>query len=386
MGKRWRKLGFIAIFICGFFIVGIILGNIFTDILRELPEDTGFMRNNFWGFIILLFSFFVFLFISAFLQVIVHETGHLVCGLLSAYRFVSFRIGTYTLIKRGGKYRIKKYNVPGTAGQCLMMPPEQKNDKIPYKLYNAGGVLFNFAFSAVAILCIMLFQLPVFVHILLLAFSIAGIFYGLLNFIPMRMSGIANDGYNMRMLGKDAVARFIFYTQLKINGLQMQGMRLSDMPDDWFRIPKDTDMNNGFHLSMFLLRSARYTEQLKFSEAHDCLDKVEPFSLKLVELYQIEMLCELLFLEMVGAGRQEIIRLLYTDKVRKYMENYQDVIFSKKRILYTIALLLEDDEEQAARLFDEAVKLEDTYPNLGESKGELHIMEYVRDTFSRRAS
>ena len=30
---------------------------------------------------------------AAFLQIIIHETGHLVFGLLSGYRFLSFRIG-----------------------------------------------------------------------------------------------------------------------------------------------------------------------------------------------------------------------------------------------------------------------------------------------------
>ncbi len=40
-----------------------------------------------------------------FLQIIIHEAGHLVCGLASGYRFVSFRILSFTLIREDGKLK-----------------------------------------------------------------------------------------------------------------------------------------------------------------------------------------------------------------------------------------------------------------------------------------
>ena len=38
------------------------------------------------------------------LQVVLHEGGHLVCGVLTGYRFVSFRILQFTLLRRKGHY------------------------------------------------------------------------------------------------------------------------------------------------------------------------------------------------------------------------------------------------------------------------------------------
>ena len=83
------------------------------------------------------------LLISLPIQVILHEGGHLVCGLMSGYQFVSFRIFNFTFIRKDGKLIIKKYAVAGTGGQCLLSPPERKLEEIPVVWYNLGGVLAN---------------------------------------------------------------------------------------------------------------------------------------------------------------------------------------------------------------------------------------------------
>ena len=82
----------------------------------------------------------VALFIAAYLQIILHEAGHLVCGLLSGYNFVSFCIGSFTIIKQDGKIRIKRFKLAGTGGQCHMSQPRDVAlDEVPTMLYNAGG-------------------------------------------------------------------------------------------------------------------------------------------------------------------------------------------------------------------------------------------------------
>ena len=41
-------------------------------------------------------------------QVILHEAGHLVCGLLSGYRFSSFRVGNLMWVKADGHLRLRR--------------------------------------------------------------------------------------------------------------------------------------------------------------------------------------------------------------------------------------------------------------------------------------
>lgn len=52
---------------------------------------------------------------------------------MTGYSFISFSVGSFTLIKEDKKLKHKKFNIPGTAGQCLIMPPAL-NDGIPMEL------------------------------------------------------------------------------------------------------------------------------------------------------------------------------------------------------------------------------------------------------------
>ena len=58
------------------------------------------------------------------LQIIIHESGHLLFGLLTGYRFVSFRVFSFMILKEGGQLRLRHLNLAGTGGQCLMDAPD----------------------------------------------------------------------------------------------------------------------------------------------------------------------------------------------------------------------------------------------------------------------
>ena len=87
--------------------------------------------------------------LAFFIQIILHEAGHLICGLLSGYEFVSFRVGSLTLVKEDGKFAIKKFSIKGTGGQCLLMPKNDNYKECSYILYNLGGILMNLIVSII---------------------------------------------------------------------------------------------------------------------------------------------------------------------------------------------------------------------------------------------
>jgi len=380
MAEKQKKSSLISLLI--FILIGAAAGFIIAFYSTKISGGPNPVKNDFLWFMLNLVLILFILIASIYVQIVLHEAGHLVFGLLSGYKFVSFRVGSLTLIRKSGKFQLKTYKIPGTGGQCLMMPPQLINGDFPYKLYNLGGVLFNFIFSGLAILCILIFNFPVISTTFLLAFAVVGIIFGLLNGIPLKLSGIANDGYNIYLLNKDKISRWAFYLQLKINGLQAEGMRLKEMPDEWFVIPENTDVKNNLHLSILLLRSSWYIDQLRFDEARQFLEDMEPYASNLLGLYQNERTCELLFCEMIGEFRPERIAELYTESIKTYIQQYNKYLFSKKRILYAYMLIIEKDKVKSEVIFNEALKMKDRYPVLGDAESELDIMEYVRSRYN----
>lgn len=87
-----------------------------------LPENESF-------FAVFLFGLAGFC-VSFALQTILHETGHLIGGLLTGYKFCSFRIGNLQLQRENGALRFRRLKLAGTGGQCLMTPPEPVDGKI----------------------------------------------------------------------------------------------------------------------------------------------------------------------------------------------------------------------------------------------------------------
>ncbi len=84
--------------------------------------------------------------LSFVLCILIHELGHLIFGLLSGYKFVSFKILFLKVINQESlKVAIEPFNIM-MPGQCLMKPTNRK-----YIMYNLGGLIFTYIFSIIAI-------------------------------------------------------------------------------------------------------------------------------------------------------------------------------------------------------------------------------------------
>ncbi len=83
--------------------------------------------------------------------------NHLIFGLLTGYRFSSFRIFNLMLVKESGRLRIRRLSIAGTGGQCLMCLPDLVNGTMPFILYNFGGAIMNILAALIdLILCFFL--------------------------------------------------------------------------------------------------------------------------------------------------------------------------------------------------------------------------------------
>lgn len=208
--------------------------------------------------------------VSIAILVVSHETGHLIFGLLSGYKFVSFRIFNLTFIKKDGKFGIKRFSIAGTSGQCLLLPPDKPIEKISTGWYNIGGVLINL-FEVIVVVILMPLITNAFLSECLFTFILIGILLIIFNGIPMKLGGASNDAYNMLALRKNMIAKKGLVDALRINCESQNGQRLKDMPESWFEVPENIDFKNQLEVSIPLSAASRLVDMMDFSLHRKCL-------------------------------------------------------------------------------------------------------------------
>ena len=214
-----------------------------------------------------LVGLFLGMYVALFFHMLIHEAGHLVFGLLTGYKFSSFRIFSFMWMKEDGKMKLKRLSLAGTGGQCLMSPPDRKDGKIPLVLYNLGGSFINIIIGALFLVVYLLCSDSPFLSPLLLIFAVVGFITAMMNGIPMRMGTVDNDGYNAFALSKNKEAVEAFWVQLKVAEQSAKGVRIKDMPSAWFTVPTDEAMKNSMVAVRGVFACNRLMDEEKFEEA-----------------------------------------------------------------------------------------------------------------------
>lgn len=315
-------------------------------------------------------------FVSIAVLIPLHEAGHLVCGLLSGYKFVSFRIFNLTIIKIDGKLRVKRYGVAGTSGQCLLTPPDLPLDEIPTAWYNFGGVLANIIAALLAIPLIFMVEHPLAGEIVVV-FLFTDVLMILMNGVPMKISGAPNDGYNMLSLRKQPVSKRAFVESLRANALLQNGIRPKDMPEEWFALPEEINYKNQLEISIPLMAISRLMDELRFGEALQQLESLYEHKQEILGLFVKEIECELVFLRLVAGNNMEGARALLDKNLKQYIKIYSKIMSSKERIRCSIALLMDNDRAKAEEIYNNLRARQSEYLLQGEVKSDLAIMEAV---------
>ncbi len=310
--------------------------------------------------------------ISVSLLIPAHEGGHLVCGLLSGYKFVSFRIFNLTFIRINGRMRVKRFGVAGTGGQCLLTPPQLPIDEIPTAWYNAGGLLVNLLLLIAAIPLLLLLDLSAIEAELLVVFMITNLMFLLLNGIPMQ----GNDAYNMLQIRNGQLSKRALVIQLRSNALIQEGVRPKDMPNDWFEWRTDVNWKKALEVSIPMMHASRELDMMNMEQAYAEFSELYKHKDDIMELYVMEIACELAFCAMV-TGREQEARELLSSKIREYAETYSRVMSSKQRLLFATALCLDNDRAKAETIYTDLEKSRDRYLLQGEVKSDLAIMRAV---------
>ena len=367
--------------ICFFTILGAILGLAMISFVDwQLPEGISSSAKIFRLCITL-----IFLYLTVMIHIVLHEAGHLIFGLMSGYQFSSFRIGSHMLMKENGKLVHRKIKIAGTGGQCLMIPPEMVDGKFPVVLYNLGGAIINLVVTALMIPVFMAIDKSSVFALFFFIFIAMGAITGLSNGIPMRTNTIDNDGYNAISLGKSKEAMRAFWIQMKTNEQLTKGIRTKDMPEEWFEVPSDEAMKNSMVATIGVYAASRLMDQHRFEEAGKLIDHLLEIETGMVALHRNLLICDQIYLELIGQNRSDRLEALYTKELKKFMKamkTFPSVI----RLEYAYRLLAEHDSESAAKSMAAFERVAATYPYPNDINTERELMEIAAKISSGEAN
>ncbi len=326
--------------------------------------------------IISLLAFIICMYIT----ILIHELGHLVCGLITGYTFLAFRISSITLAKIDGKLCFKRFYIPGTGGQCLLVPPPQVEGKIPFTLYTIGGSLFNFLFSILFLFVGYSTNFTLsFVSFLFLILGYTGAYIGLANIVPLRIGLIQNDGLNLLEMKKNNAAMHSFWLQLKHTEFQFNGIRAKDIDTSLFIPLIEDDYNYSLATAIDFIKENYYMDNHDFDKTNTLIDFILQGDKKILPLQKTLLLCDKIFIELLGNTNKETINLMEDKKFKNtlYQLRYNITVI---RTQYAYNMLHTKNSKLAnknKKLFEKLIKIS---PFIGETESEKELMKLIIPT------
>lgn len=309
------------------------------------------------------------LLLGTWVQTLVHELGHLVLGLLTGYRFVSFRVGRHMLVRSRGRFGYRRFSLFGTAGQCLLTPREERAEVAVVPM-NLGGCLFNLLFSLLLFLLgLLVLRGPL--AACLLTVSFLGILTAAINAVPFS-AALPNDGRNALLLRRSAASRAAFLTQLRINAAETDGIRLRDMPPAWFEAGEGALLQDPLTAAIAVFAENRYMDEHRFEEAYALIDRLLSPEVPLAQVHRQLLLLDRAYLSLLGVGSPgaaDFDRRAFV-AFCKSMHGFPPVL----RTRYAYEILYRRDEGAANALLLTFDGIAARYPYRGDIEGERELI------------
>ena len=320
----------------------------------------------------------VFLIIVGNVQAFIHEGGHYIFGKLTGYKFVSFRVGTYMWYKKNGETVVTRASLSGTGGQCLMSPPDLKDGTMPFKLYNMGGAILNLISALAYVPVWIATKNDIYLNLFGLSFIATGVIYAAANGFPLRNSEIDNDGSNTKNMSRNKRAVQSFWMQLKVSESNLNGIRIKDLPEEWFFIPSDEELKNTLISSMAFFYKDRLLDEHKFEEAGKYIDHILSVEDNgMLPIYKKMLVMDRVYIELLGDKDEEVINKFHTKEMvafRTQMKRYPPML----RTEYAFNVLGKLNEAKAEAYLKEFNEWVSIYPYEGEALREIDLVEEVK--------
>lgn len=348
--------------------VGCTIGNYLADLYMKSSSSVIIAFH-------LLISF-MFLCLAFIFNIFIYEIGRLIFGLMTGYKFLSFRISNIVIIRNFGRLIIKKNKSVRTSGNCVMLPPIKNNGKIPYYFYNKGGAILNFLLLPwYALLCSkinsdLLKMIVVLLMIMSITSIVISVFGGSTN-----NEYITDKSYNVTLFKRKRKALQAFYIEMKIYEKILKGVRLQNLSDKYFEILNEYSVDNCFMEAVEAIYYKKLIDMHEFDRAKIRIEKILEADKKISDTYKCLLTCDYIYCQLVS-GNIFKAKKAYTNEIKKLMNSMKKNL-TVIRTRYSYALLVDDSLSEAGKqrkLFD---RLSKKYPYKVEIGSEKELIDIV---------
>lgn len=368
MNQKWKKTLSVIISL----LLGVIFGllavwTVGSDLIKKV--------DNVYVFMLINMGTFVLFFVVFFIDIILHEAGHCVMGLATGYQFGSFRVGSLMLVKYEAGLRFKKYTLPGTGGQCLLVPPAYNDGKFPFKGYYVGGILVNAVTTIIMLIVGFTLGIENYWGRFMLVSALVTGYLVAINTIPKE----SNDGALLFRDGKDVEQRKAIWECLQYAAMQQQGARPKDMPRIWEPMTDEelvAGVDRAGTISKLSARLGYLLDLQDYETVYTLLDK-SLSNKKMMSILKQQFKIEKLFIEILLYNRKEEIEKLYDSELKAYIKQTSKTMIGTARFMYAYYLLVEKNEEKAQKEKLNFEKLCMNYPYAGDMAMEKDMMRAI---------
>lgn len=351
--------------------MGVLLGKTIINILdNKLTLIRAFFN-------IICFIIFFLLFYCC--NVLIHEMGHLLCGMATGYKFSSFTIGNIIVLNKQGKLLVKKFHIPGTGGQCLMKPPSYNDGSFAYKMYLLGGLLANLLGLLIACVMVMVQKEG---SIIICSYIFSDICIILANIRITDFGEVDTDVGTFINVRNDTVSKRAFWLQLYIATMQNDDIEMQMIPKDMLALPSNIEFSNNLKFYWYYIVCMYEFKNKNYDKYRKMVNDIKSEEQLTQSVYMKELLCELLFLDIVEF--QYVYNKEYWNalNLEMYIDRTQGFL-SRQRLLYAYHLLLKNDAKKAEYHLKRFGEIAKTWPYFSDIKDEKDLVDLVEKKYAK---
>ncbi len=168
-----------------------------------------------------------------------------------------------------------------------------------------------------------------------------------------------------------------FLRMMKVMEAQTDGLRLTEMPTEWFTVEPLPKKPNVMQLSDRNIYQCWLYDGMRLDEARQVAEEILQTGKRLPQYMRMETESDLVLLELATLNRKDRVDTLWNKKLQQYVRTSVQYSPMKSATLYAYECMVNGNMAKAQTYYDEVQRNLDSYPMPGEARTALALMEKI---------